>query len=191
MQVKCWFAFGFIRIKLFFAVACVTLCLDSLWCSQLQSYSDAIVATVTYYKQHIFREKAVIVQKCGTNGFVTLLYAFLQCNPYAGPWKLSPIEVRLSSSIKAMFAIELWCYTFPCLYPHPLCLVSYECTTTMAWVMGPKCFFPWTKSLFFMGHAERTLRPTQLKQTTAITNFFLCLYSNRETIQRYLTGPII
>lgn len=151
MQVKCWFAFGFIKIKLFFAVACVTLCLDSLRCSQLQSYSDAIVATVTYYKQHIFREKAVIVQKCGTNGFVTLLYAFLQCNPYAGPWKLSPIEVRLSSSIKAMFAIELWCYTFPCLYPPP----SMSC---FIWVHnhnglsnGSKMLFSLNKITVFYG----------------------------------------
>lgn len=37
------------------------LCLDSLQISQLQSYSSAIVVSVTYYKQHIFREKAVIV----------------------------------------------------------------------------------------------------------------------------------
>lgn len=141
MPVKWWFAVGLWRL--------CSSSLSHVWCivqtlqsSQLQSYSSAIVVSVTYYKQRIFREKAVIVQKCGTNGFVTLLYAFLQCNPYTGPWKLSPIEVLLSSSIKAMFAIELWCYTFPRLYPYPLRLVSYECATTMAWVMGPKCFFP-------------------------------------------------
>lgn len=61
------------------------LCAVSLQGSQLQSYSSAIVALVTYYKQHIFREKAVIVQKCDTNSFLTLLYAFLQCHPYTGP----------------------------------------------------------------------------------------------------------
>lgn len=143
MVICCWF----MKIMLVFTVTCGALCLDSLQISQLQSYSSAIVVSVTYYKQRIFGEKAVIVKKCGTNGFVTLLYAFLQCNPYTGPWKLSPIAVLLSSSIKAMFAIELWCYTFPRLYPHPLHLVSYECTSTMAWVMGPKCLFLWTKSL--------------------------------------------
>lgn len=116
------------------------LCLGSV-SAGLQSYPIAIVASVTYYKQRIFREKAVIVQKCGTNGFVILLCAFLQCKPYTGPWKLSPIEVLLSSSIKAMFAIELWCYTFSRLYPHPPRLVSYECTATIASVMGLKCLF--------------------------------------------------
>lgn len=102
------------------------------------------------------------MRKCGTNGFLTLLYAFLQCHPYTGPWKLSPIEVWLSSSIKAMFAIELWCYTFPRLYPHPACLVSYECTTARAWVMAPKCLFFQSKITVFVGHVEVTLRPIQL-----------------------------
>lgn len=130
---------------------CCALCPFSLQNSQLQSYSSAIVASVTYYKQHIFREKAVIVQKCGTNGFLTLLHAFLQYHPYTRPWKLSSIEVWLSSSIRAMFAIELWCYTFPRLYLHPPCLVLYECTTAMTWVMGPKCFFPLSKITVFCG----------------------------------------
>lgn len=135
----------------------------------------AIVVSVTYYKQCISREKAVIVQKCCTNGFVTLLYAFLQCNPYTGPWKLWAIEVLLSSSIKAVFAIELSCYTFSRLYPHLHRLVSYECTTTMVWVMGPKYLFL-NKITAFVGHIEVTLRPGQLEQSTAITNSFFFLY---------------
>lgn len=50
------------KIMLFFIVACLVHCADSLQSSQLQSYSSAIVASVTYYKQRIFREKTVIVQ---------------------------------------------------------------------------------------------------------------------------------
>lgn len=169
--IRCWF----MKIMLFFIVMFRALCLDSPQSSGLQSYSSAIVVSVTYYKQRIFREKAVIVQKCGRNGFGTLLYAFLQCNPYTGPWKLSPIEVLLSSSIKAMFAIELWCYTFPRLYPHPPRLVSYECTTTMAWVMGTKRLFP-EQNHYFCGSCRGNFkRPEQLEQTTAITNSFLSI----------------
>lgn len=161
---------AFLHCHMFCALYC-----DSLQSSWLQSYFSAIVVSVTYYKQRVFREKAVIVQKCGRNGFVTLLYAFLQCNPYTGPWKLSPIEVLLSSSIKAMFAIELWSYTFPRLYPHSPLLVSYECTTTMAWVMGPKCLFP-EQNHCFCGSCRRNFeRPEQLEQTTANSNSFSCV----------------
>lgn len=167
------------------------LCLYSLQSSHLQSYSGAIVVSVTYYKQRIFREKAVIVQKCGTNGFVTLLYAFLQCNPYTGPWKLSPIEVLLSSSIKAMFAIELWCYTFLRLYPQPLRLVSYECTTTMAWVMSPKCLFL-EQNHCFCGSCGGNWDLYNLNRLLLLLiPLSLSFYSNSETILQYLTGPII
>lgn len=90
-----------------------------------------------------------------------------------------------------MFAIELWCYAFPRLYPHPLHLVSYECTTTMALSNGSKMPFSRNKISVFVGHAEVTLIPVQLEQTTAITNSFLslCVYSNSEIILQYLTGP--
>lgn len=141
MPVKWRFAVGLWRLCSS-SLSRLVHCASTLYRAAGFKATPVQLLSVTYYKQRIFREKAVIVQKCGTNGFVTLLYAFLQCNPYTGPWKLSPIEVLLSSSIKAMFAIELWCYTFSRLYPHPLRLVSYECTTTMAWVMGPKCLFP-------------------------------------------------
>lgn len=134
MPVKWWFTGWFIRIMLFFIITFGALCLDSLQSTQLQSYSCAIVVSVTYYKQRIFREKAVIVQKCGTNGFVTLLFAFLQCNPYTGPWKLSPIEVLLSSSIKAMFEIELWCYTVPFLAFTPTLSALFHMSAQPQWL---------------------------------------------------------
>lgn len=167
------------------------LCPTVLQNPQLQSYSNTIVASVTYYKQHIFREKAVIVQKCGTNGFLTLLYAFLQYHPYTRPWKLSSIEVQLSSSIKATFAIELWCYTFSSTLPPPSmpCYIWVHNSNDLS--NGSKMFFPLSKITVFVGHVEVTLRPIQLKQSIAISTSFLLLYSNSETILQYFTGPII
>lgn len=50
------------KIMLVFIVTCWVYCADSLQSSRLQSYSSAIVVSVTYYKQRISREKTVIVQ---------------------------------------------------------------------------------------------------------------------------------
>lgn len=59
MVIRCWF----MKIMLFFFIlTCLVHCVDSLQSSRLQSYSGAIAVSVTYYKQRIFREKAVIVQ---------------------------------------------------------------------------------------------------------------------------------
>lgn len=167
------------------------LCPISLQNPQLQSYSNTIVASVTYYKQHIFREKAVIVQKCGTNGFLTLLYAFLQCHPYTRPWKLSSIEVRLSSSIKATFAIELWCYTFSSPLPPPSmpCFIWVHNSNDLS--NGSKMLFPLSKITVFVGHVEVTLRPIQLWALLFLPPFFCSLYSNGETILQCFTGPVI
>lgn len=50
------------KIMLFFILTCLAHCVGSLQSSRLQSHSGAIVVSVTYYKQRIFREKAVIVK---------------------------------------------------------------------------------------------------------------------------------
>lgn len=64
-----------------FFLCCMFSALDPISSLKLQSNYGAIVASVTYYKQHTFGKKAVIVQKCVRNGFLTLLYAFLQRQP--------------------------------------------------------------------------------------------------------------
>lgn len=96
-------------------------------------------------------EKAVIVQSVAQMAFATL-YAFLQYNPInrtlKAPANWSSAFIQHKSDV-CNWALALYLSSpFP---PLPLHLVSYECTTTMAWVMGPKClyFFPplWTKSL--------------------------------------------
>ncbi len=65
MAIHCWF----MKIMLSFIVTCLPHCADSLQSSQLQSYSGAIVVSVIYYKQHVFREKAVIVQSVAQMAF--------------------------------------------------------------------------------------------------------------------------
>lgn len=143
----CWF----MRIIPSFIVACLEHWTPSLLPStRLQSYSGAIVASVTYYKQHTFREKAVIVQKCGTNGFLTLLYAFLQCQPLHKTlkallnWSLAFIQYK---SYVCNWALAL--YLFSPLPP--------PCMPCFIWVHSSNGLSNGSKILFFSFPEQESL----------------------------------
>lgn len=75
-----------------------------------------------------------------------------------------------------MLAIELWYYTFPWLHPHPLRLVSYECTATMARVIGPKRFFP-EQNHCFRGSCRGNFEDSRnLNQPPLLLILFLALF---------------